>query len=180
MENNVKIRIKVGSMEFDYEGATSCLKDTLETSLSTVSQLSGHLSSAISSEVAPASEGKTSDVDSMTPVETDFQNIADLYDAIQPKTNGNKALVVAYWFHIYEGKTNFSSHSINQALEGLGYRISNIADAINKLKAKNPSLMVQTKKKGASKRARKECRITDAGVKAVKAMISRGDSDEKS
>ena len=101
-----------------------------------------------------------------------FETFAELFDAAQPHDNGQKALVAGYWVQECDGADTFSGFSINKALKDLGYGISNITNAIDSLKRQNPALVVQLKKSGKSRQARKAYKITKAGIKAVETMIS--------
>lgn len=101
-----------------------------------------------------------------------FDTIADLYDAFQPKSQADKALVAGYWKQVLEGNKDFDAQSANTLLKDLGYGISNITNAIEGLKTQTPALVIQTKKSGSSQQARKTYKVTDAGKKYVESMIS--------
>ena len=116
-------------------------------------------------EIAPESGKKT------TP-QVDFDTFAELFDAARPHDNGQKALVAGYWVQECDGADTFSGFSINKALKDLGYGILNITNAFDSLKRQTPALVVQLKKSGKSRQARKAYKITKAGIKAVETMIS--------
>ncbi len=116
-------------------------------------------------ENSPAVEKKT------TP-QVSFETFAELFDAAQPHDNGQKALVAGYWVQECDGADTFSGFSINKALRDLGYGIPNITNAFDSLKRQTPALVVQLKKSGKSRQARKAYKITKAGIKAVETMIS--------
>ena len=101
-----------------------------------------------------------------------FETFADLFDAARPTDHGQKALVAGYWVQVHDGIDNFTSFSINKHLNNLGYRIPNITRAIDRLRRKTPALVVQLRKSGKSKQARKAYKVTDAGIKVVAAMIN--------
>lgn len=104
-----------------------------------------------------------------------FEHLADLYGAVSPSTDAARALVAGYWFQYIEGKAEFGAQTINAALKDLGHRVSNITNAFAALKAQKPQLVVQLKKSGTSKQARKTYKLTAAGKNAVEAMISSED-----
>ena len=62
---------------------------------------------------------------------------------------------------------------MNKKLKDLGYRVSNITTAFNGLINRRPQLVIQTKKSGTSKQARKLYRLTTEGQRAVERMLQR-------
>lgn len=103
---------------------------------------------------------------------TDYTSFAELYAAASPKTNGEKALVAGYWLQICEESDSFTGSGANKELTNLGHKLSNVTDAINSMKKRKPMLILQVKKSGSSKQARKTYKVSDEGVKRVKEMIS--------
>lgn len=103
---------------------------------------------------------------------SDYGSLAELYDAAQPKSQSDKALVCGYWLQICQGAENFDAFSVNKELKNLGQGVPNITSALDALKAQKPALALQLKKAGKSRQARKTYKVTVAGIKAVEAMIS--------
>jgi hypothetical protein len=103
-----------------------------------------------------------------------FTDLADLYAATSPKFEADKALVGAYWVQYGEGKAEFGSQEINTALKNLGHQIANITDAFDSLKNRKPAPVIQVKKSGTTRQARKTYRLTVAGKNAVEAMMNQG------
>jgi hypothetical protein len=101
-----------------------------------------------------------------------FSDLAELYEAARPNKDADKALVAAYWTQVFEGQESFDSQSINKGLKHLGVGVTNITGALSRLIEQKPSLILQLKKNGKSKQARKLFKVTEAGKKAVGAMIS--------
>ena len=91
-----------------------------------------------------------------------FGSFAELYDAVAPNTHADKALVAGYWLQVCEGGESFDSQSANNELKHLGYRLPNITAALTKLKGTNPSLVLQLKKSGTSRQARKTYQTHDS------------------
>ena len=106
-----------------------------------------------------------------------FQSFAELFDAANPTTERDKALVAAYWLQACQNATTFPSQALNDLLKDLGHRVGNITEALNQLKNERPSLVLQLKKSGPSKQARKTYKLTMEGAKRVLAM-SQGFSNE--
>lgn len=102
-----------------------------------------------------------------------FAELADLYAASAPEMDTDKALVAGYWFQFCEGKADFGSQEINTALKNLGHPIKNITSAFDNLKARKPAPVMQLKKSGTSKQARKTYKLTVAGKSAVEMMIGQ-------
>lgn len=103
------------------------------------------------------------------------ETLAEAFAAANPKTGGQKALIVGYWKQVKEGAGSLDAQSINTELKHMGHHVANITDAMNELQRQRPQLAVQLKKSGTSKQARKTYKITTEGVKSAEAMI-RGDS----
>lgn len=100
-----------------------------------------------------------------------FSTMAELYDAAQPKSQPEKALVGSYWLQVCQGAESFDGFSVNKELKNLGEGIGNITQALDLLKAQKPALALQLKKSGKSRQARKTYKITVAGIKSVESMI---------
>lgn len=120
-------------------------------------------------ELDEMTEGEDDDED--VGVAPTFPEFADLYAATDPKGNGEKALVAAYWLQVCQGADNFTGYSANKELTDLGYRLGNITTAINNMRNRSPSLIVQIKKSGSSRQARKLYKITGEGIKRVEEMV---------
>lgn len=102
-----------------------------------------------------------------------FADLADLHAATNPSTEADKALVAAYWVQYGEGKSDFSSQEVNTALKNLGHPIKNITNAFDTLKGRKPAAVLQLKKSGSTRQARKTYRVTVAGKSAVEAMVQQ-------
>lgn len=101
-----------------------------------------------------------------------YSTFAELFDAASPVTEKDKALVAAYWVQICENTTSFPAQSLNELLKDLGHRIGNITEALTALKVERPALVLQLKKSGTSRQARKIYKLTQEGTKRVAAMTS--------
>ena len=102
---------------------------------------------------------------------TKYTTIAELFDATQPRSHAEKALVSGYWLQNCQGAESFDGQSANKELKHLGHGVQNITNAINALKSQKPALALQLKKSGTTQQARKVYKITAAGIKAVEDMI---------
>jgi hypothetical protein len=102
-----------------------------------------------------------------------FDSLADFYAAGSPQQDSDKALLVGYWVQICEGNGDFDSFTINKKLKDLGYGVGNITAAFNGLINRRPQLVIQTKKSGSSKQARKMYRLTTEGQRTVERMLQQ-------
>ena len=100
-----------------------------------------------------------------------FATLAELHDAANPQSINERVLVTAYWLQIIEGGEHFVSYSVNRALKDLGHGVPNITGALDALRQEKPAMVLQLKKAGKTRQARKTYKITSAGVVAVEEMI---------
>lgn len=101
-----------------------------------------------------------------------YETLADLFHAASPRTDREKALVAAYWIQTSKEVSQFASQEVNSELKHLGFGVSNITDALTQLMNEKPSLVIQLKKSGNSKQARKTYKVTDAGNRKVEEILS--------
>jgi hypothetical protein len=103
-----------------------------------------------------------------------FSSLAELYSAARPETGWEKVLVGGYWFQAFEGLEEFAALVVNDALKEIGAKVANVTVAFDRLKAANPSLVLQVRKSGKAQQARKQYKLTVAGMRVVEEMIGRG------
>jgi hypothetical protein len=97
-------------------------------------------------------------------------DLPDYFNRAQPGTGAEKGLVVAAWLQTVQGMSDFDSGSVNRELKNLGYQSSNITRDFDDLMARRPKLVVQTRKSGSTKQARKLYRVTHEGLAEVAKM----------
>jgi hypothetical protein len=103
----------------------------------------------------------------------EFEDLPTLYDAANPSTDSEKALVVGYWLQAIKGEENFETQPINEKLKNFGHPIGNITRAFDALKNMTPRLVHQIEKSGTSKQARKTFKVTVEGMRKVRNMIQQ-------
>ena len=103
---------------------------------------------------------------------THYATLAELYDAAAPNTDADRALVAAYWFQIRQGAADVEAQAINAELKHMGHRVGNITRAFDALKFHRPAFIIQTRKEGTTKQARKRYKVTGEGKKAVEKLIA--------
>jgi hypothetical protein len=102
-----------------------------------------------------------------------YGSLAELYNAARPETGWQKVLVGGYWFQVCEGSEEFTAQIVNDQLKEIGAKVANVTVAFNTLKAFNPSLVLQVRKMGKAQQARKQYKLTVAGIRAVEELIGR-------
>jgi hypothetical protein len=105
-----------------------------------------------------------------------FETFAELFEAAHPSTEKEKGLIAGYWVQICQSQPSFGSQALNDALKDLGHGVGNITDALSALKDERPALLLQLKKSGTSKQARKTYKLTQEGIRRVQGMLSGDDS----
>ena len=121
--------------------------------------------------LAPGTASLRSDTLPREQAISQFSDVADVYAAANPSSDGEKVLVVGYWFHAVRGDSELDSQAINTELKNLGYPIGNVTRAVTSLATSVPRLVVQTKKSGSTKQARKKFKLTVEGMKRVEQML---------
>jgi hypothetical protein len=108
----------------------------------------------------------------------EFADFASLYDTANPKTEPEKALVAGYWLQQANGGQDWDSQSANKDLKNLGHGVTNITVSLGALIERKPRLVMQTRKEGTSRQARKKYKLTTEGVRKVKQMIANPSAAE--
>ena len=101
-----------------------------------------------------------------------FGHFADLFNACQPKTGEDKALVAAYWFQSVQGQPTWQSARLQTELKNLGHAISNITESLSLAIKRKPARVLQLSKTGSSKQARKTYKLTHEGLVYVQGMMA--------
>lgn len=102
-----------------------------------------------------------------------YGEFAELFAAANPKTDVQKALVAGYWVQVVRKNLSFQSQELNKELKHLGHYLSHITDALDGLIDMKPQQVLQLKKAGNTRQARKTYKLSVAGVDAVKAMLDK-------
>lgn len=118
-----------------------------------------------------STESPTHRTDTTSEFINHFATFADLFNAYSPGTNADRALIAGYWLQVNEGLEQFTSQAANKLLQDLGYSVANITDAFTQLYNKTPRLALQVRKTGKSQQARKQYKLTQAGIDMVQARL---------
>lgn len=100
------------------------------------------------------------------------QDLATFFAEAAPRTGPEKALVVAYHQQVVQGIAELDAQALNSELKHLGHNIANITVTLLSLINQTPSLLVQTKKLGRGRQARKRYKITNSGMLRVREMLA--------
>lgn len=102
-----------------------------------------------------------------------FRDAADLISHAGVTTGPDRALLAAYWAQVVDDSDGFDGYTINSMLKNMGYGLSNVTTTLASLMNQKPALVLQVKKSGQSKQARKLYRVTREGENRAERMIRR-------
>lgn len=102
-----------------------------------------------------------------------YPHFADLFDAVNPTTDTDRALTGGYWFQVVKAAPSFQAQQVNNVLKDVGHGVENIARALTNLQERSPALVRQLSKSGRTKQARKTYKLTTAGVAAIATRLSQ-------
>lgn len=105
-------------------------------------------------------------------VSDDYEGIGDFFDAADPETEAERVLVVAYWVQVVEGVEDLGAMQVSKQLKDLGHSVSNITRAFDSMMSQRPRLVIQVRKSGKAKQARKRYRVSREGIKRVQSMLA--------
>jgi hypothetical protein len=101
-----------------------------------------------------------------------FEHFAELYHAANPKTDVDRALVAGYWFQAIQEQPSFQAAQLNLELKHLGHALKNVTDALDSNQSKKPARIIQLRKSGSARQARKTYKLTHEGLVYVQGMIA--------
>ncbi len=103
--------------------------------------------------------------------ETRQAELNSLIEKWTPTTQADWALLGAYYFQRILGHQNVTGFSVNKELKHHGYGVSNVTDCFSANIEAEPARILQTKKTGKSKQAKKVYVVTTAGIKYVEEKL---------
>ncbi len=101
-----------------------------------------------------------------------FPTLGELMGACSPDSDDGRALLAAAFISRDSEGNTFTGAQVNGALKHLGRRVGNITRVLDALIAQRPAMVVQLRKSGASRQARKLYKVTDAGMQEVQRLIT--------
>ena len=101
---------------------------------------------------------------------TSYSTFAEFLSVTQATSDADRALVAAYWLQEVLSEDSVDTQSANTLLKDAGYSISNVTRAFDRLKAMRPCPVVQIRKTGSTKQARKLYKVSAHGIGLIKKM----------
>ncbi|OGZ18635.1 MAG: hypothetical protein A2175_02700 [Candidatus Nealsonbacteria bacterium RBG_13_42_11] len=170
-----QLKIDLNSGILEVEGEESLVKEIYEDFKKQLSSLQPtKMSSDGTRKIKIQEEGSNMDL-------SEFQTLADCVAAIpiSPLTEVQRALVAAAFLQIKGNLEKLSGQEINKELKQIGQATENITNAISGNINVKPQRMIQLRKSGTSRQAKKEYKVTPPGISAVKKLIKGEWRDEK-
>jgi hypothetical protein len=90
----------------------------------------------------------------------------------------HRVLVAGAWVQERGGQKDFDAAPINVELKNLGHPVANITSTFNRMMERRPAWALQVRKSGSARQARKKYRVTSAGLKEVRRMLSGVPGDD--
>ncbi len=108
---------------------------------------------------------------------SNYQTLGDIFAAIPValSTDVQKVLVAASFLQEKNSLGKITGQEIGKELKHIGQGVNNITHAISGNIDVKPQRMIQLKKSGKTKQAKKDYKVTVAGINAVKNLISNGE-----
>src|SRR5690348_12573011 len=85
--------------------------------------------------------------------ERSFDDFVDLFDAVDPKSDVDKALTGAYWLQVISKQDSWQSLRVNNLLKDMGHGVGNVTSALRTAQERKPALVRQVHKSGRSPQA---------------------------
>jgi hypothetical protein len=118
------------------------------------------------------SNGSNAKINAASLIE-EFESVADIFAACDPKTDADKVLVVGAFLQIKNKWADFAGFDVQKELKNLGHGVTNITVSTGILEDKKPKLLIQTKKEGKSKQSRKKYKVTVEGINYVSQLLKK-------
>jgi hypothetical protein len=99
-------------------------------------------------------------------------DLASFFGAAGADDGPAQSMVVAYWKQVVDGQESWSGAEVNSALAHMGRRLPNVTGTMSLLIKRKPACVVQVKKSGSSRQARKLYKLTTVGIHAVRELMS--------
>lgn len=109
-----------------------------------------------------------------TPLES-FQSLGELMAACSVDTDDGRVLVAAAYISPRVEGGALAAAQVNAELKHLGHPMDNITRVFDALIAQRPALVVQLRKSGTTRQARKLYKVTEAGMQRVQRMLGGED-----
>jgi hypothetical protein len=178
-DNEAKVSVVLGDSHLEVSGSEDFVREQVQWfGTMTLSRLDiKPVSVARMTEVVQAEADSTTPENPASAQSTIPQDVATLFHATSPTTDAEKVLVVAYWMQEVK-RESVTATRVNKELGELGHKVSRINKVFSGLMKQKPALVIQVRKSGKTKQARKTYLVTAEGVDTVNAMLA-GQSSSK-
>lgn len=103
--------------------------------------------------------------------ERSFEHFVDLFDAVDPKSDVDKALTAAYWLQVVSKQDSWQSLRVNNLLKDMGHGVANVTSALRTAQERKPALVRQVHKSGRSQQSWKTYKLTTSGVSYIRRKL---------
>jgi hypothetical protein len=118
-----------------------------------------------------AEERPPRSADARDAIEPTFGQFVDLFDAIDPRSDVDKALTAAYWLQVISKQSSWQSLRVNNLLKDMGHGVGNVTSALRSAQERKPALVRQVHKSGRSAQSWKTYRLTTSGVSYMRRKL---------
>lgn len=119
-------------------------------------------------EKAPESHQYHHEPPDDTLAEPVFDHFVDLFDAVDPKTEIDRALTAAYWLQVVSKQASWQALRVNNLLKDTGHGLPNVTAALRDAQRRKPALVRQMAKSGKARQAWKTYKLTTFGVAYIR------------
>lgn len=100
-----------------------------------------------------------------------YDEFAEFFDVFNPASDSERLLAGAYWHQVVEENSSWYSVSINKLLKPTGYGIGKISRVLSAELKQRPARVIQLKRSGSNRQAKKACKLTSEGIKFVELRL---------
>jgi hypothetical protein len=100
-----------------------------------------------------------------------FEDFVDLFDAVDPRSDVEKALTGAYWLQVVSKQPSWQSLRVNNLLKETGHGVGNVTSALRSAQERKPALVRQVRKNGKAAQSWKTYKLTTSGVSYMRRKL---------
>lgn len=160
-----KLKVDVQNGVLEIEGEESLVREIYEDFKKQLAEVT------LSRKIPPVIEPKKT----ISPMSGDLISFSSLAECLgqipRDLTDVERSLVAAGYIQLKNEAEAFGSQEVNKQLNHAGFKIANITRALDGNIGTKPQRIIQLKKTGSAKQARKEYKVTTEGFKAIKSFF---------
>jgi hypothetical protein len=100
-----------------------------------------------------------------------FEQFVDLFDAVDPRSDVDKALTAAYWLQVVSNQSSWQALRVNNLLKDMGHGVGNVTSALRTAQERKPALVRQVHKSGRAAQSWKTYKLTTSGISHVRRKL---------